>query len=201
MTPREAAFRVAVLDTLSKRVSAALAAARTEAEPLFAVAHEAGFPQVEMKLPSGETVGKVSIKAGEESIIIDEAALLKWVEANCPEEIEQTVSTAALSKPDVAAYVRKLHPDLVSSRIRPAYRTKLLTEITDDGELVNETTGEVVKVREANTEAPTGAFVLSFERAGKGKPNGRDRIANAWQTGELSITDLLRPALEAGEGQ
>jgi hypothetical protein len=198
-TPREAAFKVAVLDALAKRVNKALADARSEAEPLFAAAREMGAMQIEVKLPSGAQVGKVSIKAGEETITVDEDALLKWVEANCPEEIEHTVSATALQRPDVVAYVRKLYPDLVAPRIRPAYRAKLLAELDDDGHLVSETTGEVVKVREVVRRPPTGAFALSFERAAKGKLNGRDQIAAAWQSSEVSIVDLIRPAIEAGE--
>ncbi|SEN88694.1 hypothetical protein [Nonomuraea pusilla] len=199
MTPREAAFRVAVLNALAKRVSKALADARAEAEPMFASVREMGVTQLEVALPSGETVGKVSIKAGEEAATVDEDALLKWVEANCPEEIEHSVSTAALSKPDVVAYVRKLHPELVTPRIRPAYRTKLLAGLSDDGELVSETTGEVVKVREVVKRPANGAFMLTFDKASKGKLNGRDRIAAAWQSGELSIAEMIRPAIEAGE--
>ncbi|MFC3985488.1 hypothetical protein [Streptosporangium jomthongense] len=198
-TPREAAFKVAVLDALSKRVNKALADARGEAEPLFADARKAGSTQIEVALPAGTAVGKVSIKAGQETTRVDEDALLAWVLANTPEEIEPAISPAALSRPDVVAYIRKLHPDLVGQKVRPAYRAKLLAEAGEAGELINETTGEVVKVSETVTGEPTGAFALTFEAAKKGKPNGRDRIAAAWQSGEISITDLIRPALEAGE--
>ncbi|MFF4417010.1 hypothetical protein ACFYY8_31200 [Streptosporangium sp. NPDC001559] len=198
-TPREAAFKVAVLDALSKRVNKALVDARGEAEPLFADARKAGSTQIEVALPAGAAVGKVSIKAGQETTRVDEDALLAWVLANKPEEIEPAISPAALSRPDVVAYIRKLHPDLVGQRVRPAYRTKLLAEAGEAGELVNETTGEVVKVSETVKGEPTGSFALTFEAAKKGKPNGRDQIAAAWQSGEISITDLIRPALEAGE--
>ncbi|MEV4181677.1 hypothetical protein AB0J28_09540 [Streptosporangium canum] len=197
-TPREIALRVAALDALSKRVNKALADARGEAEPLFAAVRAGGATQIEVTLPSGDPVGKISIKAGQETVRTDEAALLAWVLANAPEEIEATVSPSALSRPDVIAYVRKLHPDLIGQKVRPAYRAKLLGEVNDAGELVSETTGEVVKVTETIKADPTGAFALTFETAKKGKPNGRDQIANAWQSGEMSITDLIRPALEAG---
>lgn len=198
-TPREIALRVAALDALSKRVSKVLAEARAEAEPLFAALRSSGATQIEVTLPSGTPVGKISLKAGQETVRTDEAALLAWVLANAPEEIEATVSPSALSRPDVIAYVRKLHPDLIGQKIRPAYRAKLLSGVNDVGELVSETTGEVVKVSETVKSGPTGAFALTFETAKKGKPGGRDQVANAWQSGELSITDLIRPALEAGE--
>ena len=201
MTPREAAFRVAVLDALSKRVNKALADARHDAEPVFAKHKMEGNPQVEVALPSGAMVGKVSIKAGREVVVVDDDALLAWVKANKPDELETTVSPAALSRPDVVAYVRKLHPDLVGHKVRPAYRAKLLADVTADGELVSETTGEVTKVVETVTSPPTGEFALSFETEKRGKPAGRDRIAEAWASGELSIADVLRPALEAGEGR
>jgi len=199
MTPREVPLRIAALDALSKRVNKALADARQEAEPQFAALRAAGVTQLEVALPSGAVVGKISIKAGQDTVTDDEDALLAWVEANKPEEIEHSVSPSALTRPDVIAYIRKLHPDLVGKKIRPAYRTKLLAELDEDGQLANETTGELVQIRKVVKGQPTGAFALTFETAKKGKPNGRDQIANAWQTGELSITDLIRPALEAGE--
>lgn len=199
MTPREIGLRIAALDALSKRVNQALAGAREQAEPGFAVARANGVTQFEVALPSGAPVAKISIKAGQDTVTYDEDALLAWVAANKPEEVEQSVSPAALSRPDVVAYVRKLHPDLVGKKIRPAYRAKLLAEIDDDGQLANETTGEVIQVRTVVKGEPTGAFALTFETAKKGKPNGRDQIAAAWQSEELSIADLIRPAIEAGE--
>lgn len=201
LTPREAAFQVAVLDALDRRVSKALANARKDAEPVFAAVKAQGHPQVDIALPSGAVVGKVSIKAGRETVVVDDAALLAWVKANNPDELEATVSPAALSRPDVVAYVRKLHPDLVAHKVRPAYRAKLLGQLTADGEIASETTGEITKIAETVKGDPTGEFALSFETAKKGKPNGRDQIAAAWNSGELSIADLLRPALKAGEGQ
>lgn len=197
--PPEIPLRIAALDALAKRVNKVLADTRGEAEPLFAAARKTGTMQVEVVLPSGDAVGKISIKAGQETLRVNDDALLAWVLANKPEETEVSVSAAALSRPDVVAYVRKLHPSLVGHKVRPAYRAKLLAELTADGELISETTGEVVKVAETIKADPTGAFALTFETAKKGKANGRDQIAAAWQSGELSITDLLRPALEAGE--
>lgn len=197
--PPDAPLRIAALDALSKRVNKALADARAEAEPEFAKLRKAGFPQVEVKLPSGDVVGKISIKAGQDTVTTDEDALLAWVEANKPEEIELAVSPSALTRPDVIAYVRKLHPELVGKKIRPAYRAKVLTELDEDGQLANETTGELVQISKVSKGEPTGAFALTFEPAKKGKPNGRDRIAAAWQSTELVITDLIRPAIEAGE--
>lgn len=198
-TPPNMPLRVAALDALSKRVNKALADARQEAEQGFAALRVAGVTQLEVALPSGDVVGKISIKAGQDTVIDDEDALLAWVEANKPEEIEHSVSPSALTRPDVVAYVRKLHPDLVGKKIRPAYRAKLLASLDEDGQLANETTGELVQVRKVVKGKPTGAFALTFETAKKGKPNGRDQIAAAWQSGQLSITDLIRPAIEAGE--
>lgn len=200
-TPREAAFQVAVLDALAKRVSKALADARSAAEPVFAAVRKEGHPQVEIALPSGAVVGKVSIKAGRETVVVDDDALLAWVKVNNPDELEASVSPAALSRPDVVAYVRKLHPELVGHKVRPAYRAKLLDQMTPSGELVSETTGEITKIAETVKGDPTGEFALSFETAKKGRLNGRDQIAAAWNSGELSIADLLRPAIEGGGGR
>lgn len=198
-TPPSEPLRIAALDALSKRVNKALADARKEAEPGFAVLRATGVKQLEVTLPSGDVVGTISIKAGKDTVTDDEDALLAWVAANKPEEIEHAVSPSALTRPDVIAYVRKLHPDLVGRKIRPAYKAKLLASLDEDGQLANETTGELVQVRKVVKGKPTGEFALTFETAKKGKPNGRDQIANAWQSGAMSITDLIRPAIEAGE--
>jgi len=198
-TPREAGFRVAVLDALSKRVNAALASARKEAEPVFAQHRLAGNPQVEVVLPSGGQVATVSIKPGGDSVKFDEAALMAYVVEHAPTEVETVINPAALERPDVAAYVRRFYPELVTKQVREAYRTKLLSELNDDGEIVAEATGEVLKLAEPTKAEPTGAFVLNFERAKKSKPNGREQIAAAWSSGELSIGDLVLPAIEAGE--
>lgn len=196
-TPREAAFRVAVLDALHRRVKKALDQARAEAAPVFAEFRRQGSTQVEVALPSGERVGTVSIKAGGETLVVDEEALLKWVLNTRPDEVEVSVSSAALSRPDVVAYVRKFHPHLVEQKVRPSYRTVLLEQLTEDGELIDHATGEVAKVAERRRRDPDGSFQLTFASAGNGRPNGRDRIAEAWQSGELSIADVLLPALEA----
>jgi hypothetical protein len=200
MQPPDAAFRIAVLDALSKRVNKALADARREAEPLFAAARSAGSKQLDVKLPSGESVGTVSIKAGEDTVRVHEQTLLDWVAANAPTEIETVVSPSALDRPDVVAYIRRFYPDLAVKKVRPAYRTLLLGKLNGDGELIVEDTGEVVELADVKKGEPTGAFVLTWERAKNGKPAGRDRVAEAWQSGELSLADLLMPAIEAPEG-
>ncbi|MFB4280796.1 hypothetical protein ACBJ59_36290 [Nonomuraea sp. MTCD27] len=198
-TPRDAAFRVAVLDVLAKRVSAALTEARKEAEPVFAAARVEGNKQIEVALPSGTQVGTVSIKASDDTVNVNEADVLAWVLDNAPGEVEPVISSSALDQPDVVAYIRRFYPELASKRVRPAYRSKLLGQLNDDGELVDEATGEVVKLADTVKSGPSGAFVLTFEKAKNGKPAGRDRIAEAWQSGEVDIRDLILPALEAGE--
>lgn len=198
-TPRDAAFKVAVLDALAKRVASALTAARKEAEPLFAAARIEGTKQLEVALPSGVQVGTVSIKAGEDTTKVNEAAVLAWALDHAPTEVESVVSPAALDRPDVVAYVRRFYPELSAKRVRAAYLTKLLTQLNPDGELVDEGTGEVTKLAETVRTEPSGAFVLTFEKAKNGQSGGRDRIAEAWQSEELSLVDLLRPAIEAGE--
>jgi hypothetical protein len=198
-TPRDAAFRVAVLDVLAKRVYAALAEARKEAEPVFAAARIEGNKQIEVALPSGAQVGTVSIKAGDDTVTVNEADVLTWVLDHAPGEIEHVITPSALDQPDVVAYIRRFYPELAAKKVRTAYRTKLLGQLDDDGEFVDDATGEVVKLADAVKSDPSGAFVLTFEKAKNGKPSGRDRIAEAWQSGELSLVDLLLPAIEAGE--
>lgn len=200
-TPSEAAFEVAVLDALSKRVNKALADARADSGPLFAAARAAGVKQIEVALPSGEVVGTVSINGAEDAVKVHDQALLNWAIGHAPTEVETVVSPHALSRPDVVAYVRRFYPDLTVKQVREPYRSKLLAQLNNDGELLAEDTGEVVKVAEVTKGEPSGAFRLTFERAKNGKPAGRDRIAEAWASGELSLADVLRPAIEAGDPQ
>lgn len=195
---REIAFKIALLDVLSRRVKAALAEERRRGEPLFAEARRTGSKQLEVALPSGEAVGSISIKAGKDTTRVDDAALMEWVRKNAPDEIEPVVSNSALARPDVVAYVRRFHPDLVADKVRPSYRAKLLGQLNADGKLVDEETGEVTKIAEVVRGAPTGEFMLTFDPAKGGRPNGRDRVAQAWADGEISLPEVLLPQIEAG---
>lgn len=199
-SPRDAAFNVAILDALHKLIGAELASVRKTAEPVFIDAAAEGTESLTVTLPDGTKVGKVTIKAGQDVVRVDETALLDWVRDHAATEIERVIQPSALTKPDVAAYIRRFHPDAVVERIRPAYREKLTGQINGDGELIHEPTGEIAEVAEVVKVAPTGAFILTFERAKGDKPAGRDAIAAAWRAGQLGDVLALESVSEIEQG-
>ncbi|WP_030506415.1 hypothetical protein [Microbispora rosea] len=203
MQPRDAGFRVAVLDALHKKIGAELARLRDEAKPVFAqAATKDGMQSVAVKLPDGTKVATVNISQGTDVIRWDEDALLAYAREYAPTEVETVVSPHALTRPDVVAYIRKFHPELMQPRVRPAWRTKAEGELTNEGELVDGN-GEPHKVAELVKGAPDGSFRLDFTRATKTSPAGRDLIAAAWRAGELGDVLALEqaPAIDAGDDQ
>lgn len=203
MQPRDAAFQAAVLDALHKKIGAELAKLRKVAEPVFAnAAAEDGMQSIAVKLPDGTQVAKVHIGQGSDAIRWDEDALLAYASEHVSTEVETVISPAALTRPDVVAYVRRFHPTLMQPRVRPAWRAKAEGELTDDGELVD-VNGEMHKVAERVKGVADGSFRLDFAKASKSTANGRDLIAAAWRAGQLGDVLALEsaPAVDAGEGQ
>lgn len=201
MQPRDAAFQAAILDALHKKIGAELAKLRTAAGPVFALAAtKDGTQSLAVKLPDGTTVAKVHIGQGSDAIRWDEDALLDYAREHVSSEVETVVSPSALTRPDVVAYVRRFHPDLMQPRVRPAWRAKAEGELTDDGELVD-VNGELHQVAEKVKGVPDGSFRLDFAKATKSAANGRDLIAAAWRAGELGDVLALEsaPSVEAGE--
>lgn len=203
MQPRDAAFQVAILDALHKKIGGELAKLRKVAEPLFATtAAEDGTQSLSVKLPDGTQVAKVHISQGAQVIRWDEDALLAYAREHAATEVETVVSPAALTRPDVVAYIRRFHPDLLQPRVRPAWRTKVEDELTDKGQLADDN-GELHKVAEVSKTASDGSFRLDFVKATKSNPAGRDLIAEAWRAGQLG--DVLAiagaPAVEVGGDQ
>jgi hypothetical protein len=201
MQPREAAFQVAILDALHKKIGAELVKLRDTAKPVFATAAaEDGMQSIAVKLPDGTQVAKVNIGQGADILRWDEDALLAYAREHASTEVETVVSPAALTRPDVVAYVRRFHPDLLQGRVRPAWRTVVEGDLTDEGELVDGN-GEPHKVAERVKGAPDGSFRLDFTRATKTSLAGRDLIAAAWRAGELGDVLAIESAsaVEGGD--
>src|SRR5690606_42031853 len=119
------------------------AATRAEAEKVFGEARrDHGIKTLSVVLPTGAEVGTISIKAGGSVIRWHGAALADYVEATAPTEIVETVDPAVLADPELVLWVLQHRPHMVRREVRDAYRTRLARELTDDGELVDPTTGE-----------------------------------------------------------
>lgn len=116
MTRRDTATRLLVLRVLRDRIAAADKDARTIAGTDFDV------PGVrDIGLVGGEPIGSVQLIKGRTTpTVTDPDALLAWVRANHPDEVETTV------------------------RVRPSYVAALLGQAKDDGEAVDHATGEAI---------------------------------------------------------
>lgn len=111
---RDQAIRLAVLRALKDRIKQA----DNDTLATFADDMDSGDSKA-ATLDDGTPLGKVYKSKGKTTpTVTDEAALLAWVRANHPDEIEET--------------------------IRPAYRTALLETAKRYGEPVDETSGEIV---------------------------------------------------------
>lgn len=162
LTPREHALRVTALDALSAAAKGEYERARKEAEGAFALARKEGARQQEVLLPTGEKVGLIAIKEGRTVTIVDDAALLGFVEGVNPAGIEEYIDPEILKREDVAEVIRGVFPELVGKRVRTATRAAYVTEAeAAGGWLVNEESGEKTRVAEITKSEPTGDFAFS----------------------------------------
>jgi hypothetical protein len=151
---KQQALTVAVLTALGERITEAAKSARAD---LLAVMQEVGAERVAAELPDGARVAAVSLagSAGGRAYVADEAAFTRYVFEKYSGEMEYT--------------------------IRPAFRKRLLDELS--------AVGEVVPGVELSDPKP----YLSNRFASGGK----DAVAQAWASGELDLPGLL--AIEGGE--
>lgn len=151
---KDQALRVAVLAALGERITEAAKAARAD---LLAVMQEVGAERVAAELPDGKGVASVTLAAskGGRAYVADEAEFARWVAAEHPSEMEYTV--------------------------RPAFRKRLLGELSTTCE-------DVPGVAYSD---PQPYLSNRFKAAGK------DAVAAAWADGSLPLVDLL--AIEGSE--
>lgn len=201
-------LRVAVLSLLADDARARYAAARQDAEPVFAAARACGTRQQAIVLPGGVEAGLLAIKQGAQVTDVDENELLMLVAIGQPDELEDYAVPTAASDQDALAFLIEQVPDLftlrasalqderlvkllaehfphlVGRRIRPAHRVWLQEYLeSHDGQVPDPATGEAVKVATIRNLPPTGEFAYT----GKTKYTGRLRDALA--TGALKVTE------------
>jgi hypothetical protein len=155
-------LKVAVLRVRSDRLKADYEAARMAAEAAYKDAAADGTSQLRPRLPDGRTAGRLSIHAGSAEVRFDEPVLLATVEESAPAEAEDYLEPCAVTDSRVLKLVAEHFPGLVGRRVKQSYRADLAAAIeaagSDDGMMINEATGALVKVATVIGREPTGKF-------------------------------------------
>ena len=137
-------------------------------------------------------VGLISIKAGAQSVTVDEAKLEAWVRDRVPGGMETVIDPSALTDPEVIEMISACFPALSRAGVRPTVRGPRVKEmVAAGGKGANAETGEFASLGEVEQHKPTGAF--SYRPA----PGARDRIVSQWLAGrltEIAFSPLMLPA-------
>lgn len=172
MSLKDTATRVAALDTLKKRVSEELEAARVELQAqLTAAKDETGTEQIGFGLDD-VAIGKATlVQPADAAVVVDEDALLAWVRMVAPSEITTRLVT----------------------EIRPAWRALLLKQLSGDGQLLwaDDETGEIHEVPGVELQSKPAYVRVTVPAAGK------VALAEAWRS--RAVWRLALPELTAGE--
>ena len=172
MTLKDQATRVAILDTLTKAMTAELKAAKAELETgLRAAKAETGTQTIAVDL-NGADIGKATLVQNKPAAtIVDDTALLAWVREVAPSEITTRIVT----------------------EVRPAWRKQLLDTLTAAGtaEWADPETGVIHDVPGVEMVGRAAHTRLTVPAEGK------EAIAAAWRSGQL--TGVVLPELTAGE--
>jgi len=167
MSTTDAALAVTVLDAIVALAEGELTKKRAEAEAVFKDAINStsfrastGALQVDITLPDGQVIGRLSVKAGTKTTTTDEVGLHEWAaERNrealeeyavpaaardervldllmreCPEALGVHVKPEMLGDPRVLDLLRGKFPELVSSRVRPGSLKAYVAEARKSGE-------------------------------------------------------------------
>ncbi len=174
MNLKEAAAEEAVLKALLDRIDTAYKAKRAEVQQLLDEAAKAnGQRNVAVEMPDGEQVATVNLKPGSAEAVVDDAgALLAWVIAEFPAEVERKFVTS----------------------VRPAFLKKILAELTasDGTEWADPGTGVIHTVPGVRI-APNRGRTHEVRFKGAKGAEGRARIAAAWQSGALALPGVTGP--------
>lgn len=162
-TADDAARDYIVLKVLADQVKEAIERVQAEAKDALKVG--ARWPA---QLPDGTKIGGVTYAEGSKgkAYVANEHAFTSWVRDNFPTEIETV------------------------TRVRPAYQSRVLDEVTAQGGRIDAATGEISDVPGVDIAADGTAFITHNKARG-----AAELVAQAWRAGVLSP---LR-AIEGGD--
>lgn len=162
MSLKDTATRAAVLSALHDAIGAELKEARAELQAGLREARaETGTQQIGVSLPSGQDVGKATlVQPKPAAVVVDQAAFTAWVRSTRPGEIVRRFVT----------------------EVRPAWQALLLKEITAAGvaQWCDPETGELHDVPGVAMQGRAAYTRMTVP------DEGRQAIAEAWQSGELA---------------
>lgn len=196
----QAAEELAMLDALKTWVSDELTQAKNRHKDGHAAYVNAGGNRaIPLRLPDGTEIGSWNIAETKTSLAWDDDAVLAYTTAHSPHNLYEIVDGETAARyDDVIEFIRLTHPELIRTAVRPAYLTLLERQLDADGNLVDETTGEVVKLGKRIKVESDGSGRPGWKRP-KGKPDGRQELIAAWRRGEFKNNILEAPPV-AGQG-
>lgn len=193
MSTKLHALKVAASKVLVDIVTEGYEGVRADAEQVFGAARrDHGAKTLDVALPDGTSLGTISILAGPAERKLNVSAVAAIV-AQTDGTVE-TLREEALTDPALLEFVRDHMPHLLETKVRPEDLKAAIKKIDADG-CLKDADGKKVKVVEIKRGEPTGEFRY------RSSAEARAAVRRAWQAGELQdiLTDLVRPAIEAGE--
>ncbi|ETK36176.1 hypothetical protein [Microbispora sp. ATCC PTA-5024] len=191
------ALKVAAAKVLADIVTEGYEQLRKEAEPEFAALRtQYNARTLDAALPDGTVLGTISILGGPASRKFNMSAIAAIVANDDPDEFVEQIRPEAVADPDLLAFVRDHMPHLLVKKIRDEHLKRVFKRVDENGYL-KDAAGTLIKVAEVTRGEPTGEFRY------KATPAAREAVWAAWEAGILQpfLGDLVRPAVEAGEGQ
>lgn len=168
---RELAREEATLKALADVVADRLKQVRADTQAALDTAdQETGTRQIAALLADGTPIATISLTDPKpEAKLTDAEAFQAWVMETFPGEIERRFV----------------------AEVRPAFLDKVLAEMTAAGvaRLLDKETGELHDVPGVEVKA-----TRSRNHSLRFKPGGRESLALAWQSGELSLPGVTGPA-------
>lgn len=158
-----------------------------------------GNRAIPLRLPNGAEIGTWNIAEATSKLVpVDEAVLAYVTEHSAHNLYEVVDGETAARYDDVVEFIRLTHPELITTVVRPAYVTSLLAQLDNDGNLLDDQTGEVHKLAKRVKAPSDGSGKPGWKRP-KGKPDGKAQLVAAWRSGEFKSPGVLEapPAVPA----
>ncbi|MEE2041254.1 hypothetical protein Q8791_28920 [Nocardiopsis sp. CT-R113] len=171
---------VAVMRVIGDQVKAQTSAVRASAESEFKGLRAAGVKSMQAQLPTGAEVGRISIRDASPVVRWNGPALTEFVQRTAAHNLVDRVNPDVLGDPELVLWVLQHRPDMVRTEVYDSYRDQLKKKLTAEGELVDESTGELHKVAEIDRPAATGAFSYTPS------DSAAEEVLAAWRSGALA---------------